>query len=67
MMAPYLLRLLCLSLSVFFVIHFTAGLLVMVFGSYYMWYRLKKSHTLGFAVLAAGFASCAMFFASFLR
>ena len=38
-----------------------AGLIVMVLGSYYMWYRLKKSHTLGFAVLAAGFASCAMF------
>ena len=44
-----------------------AGLIVMVLGSYYMWYRLKKRHTLGFAVLAAGFASCAMFFAAFLR
>ena len=44
-----------------------AGLIVMVLGSYYMWYRLKKRHTLGFAMLAAGFASCAMFFASFLR
>jgi len=41
------------------------GLIVMVFGSYYMWYRLKTRHTLGFAVLAAGFGSCALFFAAF--
>jgi hypothetical protein len=40
-----------------------AGLIVMVFGSYYMWYRLKRRHALGFAVLAAGFACCAMFLA----
>jgi Zn-dependent protease with chaperone function len=32
MMAPYLLRLFCLSLAVFFVIHFTAGLLVILAG-----------------------------------
>jgi hypothetical protein len=32
-----------------------------------MWYRLKPAHTLGFVVLAAGFASCAMFFASIWR
>ena len=38
------------------------GLIVMVVGSYYMWYRLKRTHTLGFIVLAAGFATCAMFF-----
>jgi hypothetical protein len=43
-----------------------AGLIVMVLGSYYMWYRLKKNHTLGFIVLAAGFASCATFLASLL-
>jgi hypothetical protein len=44
-----------------------AGLIVMVLGSYYMWYRLKRTHTLGFLALAAGFASCAMFFASIWR
>jgi len=38
-----------------------AGLLVMVFGSYYMWYRLKRQRTLGWLVLALGFASCALF------
>jgi hypothetical protein len=43
-----------------------AGLIVMVLGSYYMWYRLKSNHTLGFIVLAAGFASCATFLASLL-
>src|SRR5512140_3588001 len=32
MMAPYLVRLLCLSLAVFFVIHFSAGLLVTLAG-----------------------------------
>src|SRR5262245_6858244 len=37
------------------------GLLVMVFGSYYMWYRLKSNRTLGWIVLAAGFASCGLF------
>jgi hypothetical protein len=44
-----------------------AGLIVMVLGSYYMWYRLKRTHTLGSLALAAGFASCAMFFASIWR
>jgi hypothetical protein len=44
-----------------------AGLIIMVLGSYYMWYRLKPAHTLGFVVLAAGFASCAMFFVSIWR
>jgi hypothetical protein len=38
------------------------GLVVMVFGSYYMWYRLKRTHTLGWIVLVGGFATCAMFF-----
>jgi hypothetical protein len=42
-----------------------AGLMVMVLGSYYMWYRLKRAHTLGWLALAAGFASCALFFAGF--
>ena len=40
-----------------------AGLIVMVFGSYYMWYRLKATHLLGVIVLAAGFLSCAAFVA----
>jgi hypothetical protein len=38
-----------------------AGLIIMVLGSYYMWYRLKKRRALGFAVLAAGFLSCGIF------
>lgn len=37
------------------------GLIVMVLGSYYMWYRLKKRRTLGVVVLTAGFASCGLF------
>ena len=38
-----------------------AGLLVMVFGSYYMWWRLKRIRTPGWVALAAGWASCAFF------
>jgi hypothetical protein len=38
-----------------------AGLIIMVLGSYYMWYRLKKRHALGIAALAAGFVSCGVF------
>src|SRR5213593_1464335 len=38
-----------------------AGLIVMVFGSYYMWYRLKPKPTFGVIVLAAGIACCGMF------
>ena len=37
-----------------------AGLIIMVLGSYYMWFRLKK-RALGFAVLAAGFLCCGAF------
>jgi len=37
------------------------GLLVMVAGSYYMWYRLKPRRTLGWIVLAAGLTSCGLF------
>jgi hypothetical protein len=40
---------------------FAAGLLVMVAGSYYMWYRLKRDHRLGLLVLAAGCVSCGLF------
>ena len=38
-----------------------AGLLVMVIGSYYMWWRLKRMRTAGWVALAAGWASCAFF------
>jgi hypothetical protein len=38
-----------------------AGLIVMVLGSYYMWWRLKKRKTLGFAALGAGFMVCGVF------
>jgi hypothetical protein len=37
------------------------GLLVMVVGSYYMWYRLKSRRTLGWIMLATAFASCGLF------
>lgn len=40
---------------------FVAGLLVMVLGSYYMWYRLKRTHLLGFLALSAGFVGCGLF------
>ena len=40
-----------------------AGLILTVLGSYYMWWRLERRHTLGFAVLAAGWAACAAFVA----
>lgn len=43
-----------------------AGLIVMVFGSYYMWYQLKQRHTLGFIVLGAGVVSGGMFLAALL-
>ena len=42
------------------------GLIVMVLGSYYMWYRLKKRRTLGVVVLTAGLASCGLFLTGFL-
>jgi hypothetical protein len=38
-----------------------AGLIVMVLGSYYMWWRLKKSKATGVLALAAGFAICGLF------
>lgn len=37
------------------------GLLVMLFGSYYMWFRLKAKRTLGFIALAAGLLFCGLF------
>lgn len=42
------------------------GLVVMVLGSYYMWFQIKQKRGLGFAVLAAGFASCGLFVAGIL-
>ena len=42
------------------------GLIVMVLGSYYMWYRLKRTHTLGWLALATGAACCALFFSGFI-
>jgi hypothetical protein len=38
-----------------------AGLLVMVFGSYYMWYRLQQKRTWGLVWLCAGVLSCGFF------
>ena len=43
-----------------------AGLIVMVLGSYYMWWKLKKRKTLGLATLFLGVSSCAMFVAGIL-
>jgi len=40
-----------------------AALMVMVFGSYYMWWRLKKRHGLGLAALLLGFLACGWFVA----
>ena len=37
------------------------GLIVMVLGSYYMWWRLKKRKAVGIAVLGAGLAACLIF------
>ena len=42
------------------------GLIVMVVGSYYMWYRLKRNHTLGLVALGAGMLSCTMFLLEFV-
>ena len=38
-----------------------AGLIVMVIGSYYMWWRLKKEKAPGVVALALGCAACAAF------
>jgi len=40
-----------------------AGLIAIVFGSYYMWFRFKrKDLRLGVVALAAGYACCVLFF-----
>ena len=38
-----------------------AGLLAMVFGSYFMWYRLKQKRTWGWVSLATGTLVCGLF------
>ena len=43
-----------------------AALIVMVLGSYYMWFRLKPKRRLGLVVLAAGVLSCGAFFGGLL-
>lgn len=40
---------------------FALGLLLMVGGSYYMWYRLKRTHALGVVALCAGLVLCLLF------
>jgi len=42
-----------------------AGLIVMVFSSYIMWYRLKAKRRAGIVALLLGFASCGAFLAGF--
>ena len=42
------------SIWVFAMDALAAGLIVMVLGSYYMWWRLKKRKALGLAALFAG-------------
>jgi hypothetical protein len=54
------------SMWVFAMDALAAGLIVMVLGSYYMWWRLKPKRQLGLIVLAAGYAACGWFFAGFL-
>jgi hypothetical protein len=54
------------SVWVFTMDALAAGLIVMVLGSYYMWWRLKRRKTLGVVTLAAGFAVCGMFVAGVL-
>ena len=49
------------SLWVFAMDALAIGLIVMVLGSYYMWYRLKLRRTFGWIVLFAGFVTCGLF------
>lgn len=43
-----------------------AGVLIMVLGSYWMWWKLKKRKTLGVVTLVLGFLSCGLFVAGVL-
>lgn len=54
------------SIWVFAMDALAAGLIVMVFGSYYMWWRLKKLKALGVVTLALGCAICGAFVAGAL-
>jgi hypothetical protein len=49
------------SMWVFAMDALAAGLIVMVLGSYYMWWRLKKQKAVGLATLFLGMLSCAAF------
>lgn len=40
-----------------------AGLLIMVFGSYYMWWRLRQKRAWGLVALMSGWMACAFFIA----
>jgi hypothetical protein len=44
----------------------SAGLIVMVLSSYYMWFRLKPKRRLGIGVLTGGAVSCALFLVGLL-
>jgi hypothetical protein len=54
------------SVWVFSMDALAAALIVMVLGSYYMWYRLKPKRQLGIFVLAVGFLTCGAFLAGLL-
>ena len=49
------------SIWVFAMDALAAGLIVMVLGSYYMWWRLKKRKALGLVILSVGAAGCGVF------
>ena len=49
------------SVWVFAMDALAAGLIVMIVGSYYMWWRLKPDRRLGLLVLAAGILTCGWF------
>jgi hypothetical protein len=54
------------SLWVFAMDALACGLIAMVLGSYYMWWKLKKAKAIGVVALAAGIASCALFLTALL-
>jgi hypothetical protein len=51
------------SVWVFFMDAAAAGLIVMVAGSYWMWWRLRRKRAAGFAALLAGWLACGLFVA----
>ena len=54
------------SVWVFAMDALAVGLMAMVLGSYYMWWRLKKRKVVGVVALFAGVASCAVFVAGLI-